>query len=208
MTDASNFVTTAAPDLISVGTQSTVERASSLGLTWNLRPATVVAIIDGPNGNVTATFDADTQPVTCFNIGGESVYIGMRVMGLQIPPAANYILGPLAPYEDWKQVTLLNGWTNHPSGVRMQYRRVFSPANSLQLVGLMVPGTKADGTVVFQLPLGFRPRNLIIAAVAVDVEGAGASPRFDFFANGNVACEGVSASGAVALSLLIPLDAI
>lgn len=79
-----------APQLISVGTQSMVSRAASLGLTWTLRRATVTA---STAGAMQVTYDADTAPVNCVNLTGELLSLGDRVMGMIVPPSGNFIIG-------------------------------------------------------------------------------------------------------------------
>jgi hypothetical protein len=82
---------TDAPDLISVGAQSLVERAKSLGLTWTIRLAEVMTI-----NPLTIMYDGDTQPVSADSMIGQ-VVAGMRVYGLMVPPSANFIAGAALP---------------------------------------------------------------------------------------------------------------
>lgn len=92
MTDATNFVTVEAPELISTGAQAIVERAQSLGLTWQLRPGKVT------KASITlysVLFDGDTQAVNCLNLSGQPFAIGSRCMGLMVPPSSNYIIGSI-----------------------------------------------------------------------------------------------------------------
>lgn len=82
-----------APELISVGTQAMVERSDSLGLTWGLRPATVIALA---TATVTAKYDGDTEPIAMFSLVS-GLYVGARVMAIKVPPSGNYILAFLDP---------------------------------------------------------------------------------------------------------------
>ena len=77
----------AAPDLISVGAQTMVETSRRLGLTWELRPATV-ADPDIP----TVLQDGDEVPTTAVSLIGHLVE-DQRVMIMTIPPGGNYIMG-------------------------------------------------------------------------------------------------------------------
>lgn len=79
-----------APALIGVGAQSIVDRASQLGLTWTLTPATVDA--DG----VSILYDGDSVPIGAVNLTGMSLQENDRVMGMFVPPSGNYIVGWLA----------------------------------------------------------------------------------------------------------------
>jgi hypothetical protein len=81
-----------APELISVGTQTLVDRAGSLGLIWRLTPATIDNVI----GGVTATCDGDTESIGMFSLV-PGLYVGARVMVQQVPPSGNYIVGYLDP---------------------------------------------------------------------------------------------------------------
>jgi len=83
-----------APALISVGTQALVENANRLGLTWQLRPATVTAI-SSPT-QVFANYDGDTVPIGMVNLT-EPLLVGDRVMAMAVPPSGNFIIGHSAP---------------------------------------------------------------------------------------------------------------
>lgn len=79
-----------APDLISAGIQSTVERAASLGLTWDLRPATVS---EGSSpAAVLAVYDGDTVDISMVSMIGP-LPVSTRVYVIKVPPSGNYIVG-------------------------------------------------------------------------------------------------------------------
>ena len=62
--------------------------------------------------------------------------------------------------EGWNTLTLLNSWANRGAGYpQLAYRRVASPPNSLQLVGVCAgpAGSYGGGTQIAQLPVGYRP---------------------------------------------------
>lgn len=65
----------------------------------------------------------------------------------------------------WIAPTLLNGWTNY--GINNNELAGYSIDNSgvVRLRGLLVPGTIADGTVLFNLPVGYRPKKQMSFAV-------------------------------------------
>lgn len=82
-----------APELIGIGAQSIVDRAQALGLTWQLRPVTVV----GTQPPVTAVYDGDNAVLPFVNLTGMHMATGTRAMGMVVPPAGNYIIGFLDP---------------------------------------------------------------------------------------------------------------
>lgn len=82
-----------APDLIGVGIQAMVKRATSLGLTWEIRMATVR---DGSNpAAVLAQYDKDEKIITMVSTVGP-LLTGSRVYVIEIPPAGNFIMGVFA----------------------------------------------------------------------------------------------------------------
>jgi hypothetical protein len=80
-------MTDEAPALVGVGAQSIVDRASQLGLTWTLTPATV------DDDGVSIVYDGDSVPIGAVNLTGMSLQGGDRVMGMFVPPSGNYIVG-------------------------------------------------------------------------------------------------------------------
>jgi len=81
---------TDAPELISIGAQSIVDRSKSLGLVWTRRLATVN---DGSNpASCVITFDNDTVPVTAVSMVGP-LPVDARVYVDMVPPSANFITG-------------------------------------------------------------------------------------------------------------------
>ena len=81
-----------APELIGIGAQAVVENANRLGLTWQLRPATVAEVeLDGA---IVAIYDGDTVPIGMINLNG-SLTVGSRVMAMFVPPSGNFIIGAI-----------------------------------------------------------------------------------------------------------------
>lgn len=106
--------------------------------------------------------------------------------------------------EVWHPVTFQNGWANfNVAGGQfgtVQYRRVASPAESVQLTGVAKPGTLTSGTVIFNLPLGNRPpASRRIPVYANKPTASGESPAVDVLTNGDVVVLG-SLAGAGAVS--------
>lgn len=84
---------TEAPALIGIGAQSIKERAKSLGLTWTLRPGTVVAPpVEDPAGTQ-VLYDGDSEPIDSINLTGFFLPVGARVMCAFVPPAGSYVIG-------------------------------------------------------------------------------------------------------------------
>lgn len=76
-------------NLVSTGIQALVESANRLGLTWRLRPATVVSLVEE---QVTVVMDGDTEVVTTTSLIGPAPVDG-RVMVMIVPPAGLFIVG-------------------------------------------------------------------------------------------------------------------
>lgn len=79
--------TTEAPELIGVGVQATVETAARLGLTWQLKLATVTDA-----SPLQAIYDGDTAAVGMVSVVGTHV-VDTRVYVLVVPPSGNFIIG-------------------------------------------------------------------------------------------------------------------
>lgn len=78
------------PALLGATAESIVDNAKDLGLTWTLRPATVVSDPSGPS----VIYDGDSAVVGVETLIGTAIPTD-RVMMLQIPPGGNYIIGRL-----------------------------------------------------------------------------------------------------------------
>lgn len=83
------------PAVISSLAKALITNAQDLGISWNLRPATVIGDAVGPlvNKTVNATFDGDSVPITMVNITGQPLVTGQRVYVLMIAQTGNYIFG-------------------------------------------------------------------------------------------------------------------
>jgi hypothetical protein len=81
---------TDAPELISIGAQSIVDRSKSLGLVWTRRLATVNNGTDP--ASCVITFDNDTVAVTAVSMVG-SLPTDARVYVDMVPPSGNFIVG-------------------------------------------------------------------------------------------------------------------
>lgn len=116
-----------------------------------------------------------------------------------------------ANVDAWHNFVYLNGWANSAAGqVPGRYRKVGSPANSLQIVGECAAGTKVDTTIITNLPVGYRPLNGTTIPVAANPSTAAGSttPLIQLKANGDLIIFGiVAATGTIYFSATLPLDA-
>lgn len=76
-----------APELVGVGVQTVVEEASRLGLTWQLKLATVTDA-----SPLQAIMDGDTAAIGMVSMTGTHV-VDSRVYVLVVPPSGNFIVG-------------------------------------------------------------------------------------------------------------------
>lgn len=110
--------------------------------------------------------------------------------------------------ETWHNASLLNGWTNRGVGFpKMQYRKLASPANSVQLIGEITAGTLTAGTTLFTLPANYRP-NTEIAGINVTTVGASAAnAEISVTTGGNVNIGNIAAGTTqIQINCLFPLD--
>lgn len=116
----------------------------------------------------------------------------------------------LGTEEIWHGLAYQNGWADNGStNVTGRYRMIPSPANTVQIIGTLNAGTKADNTVVANLPVPYRPAKTISFPVgmAAPLLGGGSLPMFQVFSNGDMTCVGCVNATLVWLDALIPLDA-
>lgn len=77
------------PQVLAVQLKAMMENSKRLGLTWSLRLATIAS---AENGNITATFDGDEEPIGMVSMVGP-VVSDTRMYVLIIPPSGNFIVG-------------------------------------------------------------------------------------------------------------------
>jgi hypothetical protein len=125
-------VVTEAPALISVGTQSLVDNASRLGLTWELKLGTVVAVTS--TGAATVTLDADTVPIGVVSMVG-TLTVNSRVYVMSVPPSGNFVIGQASAQETGVELFTFAGVTTATVAVSftvpfIQAPRVFTNINN------------------------------------------------------------------------------
>ena len=78
--------------LVGQGIATAAAMADRLGLTWQLRPATVASSTEA-SSTVSVLLDGDTAPIDAVSLLGGWLQVGARVMVAAVPPAANFIVG-------------------------------------------------------------------------------------------------------------------
>lgn len=82
------------PDLTTASVAALVRNANRLGLTWDLRLATVTQPPTASDPQILAVCDGDSEPLAMTPLTGAYFPTGSRVWTLRIPPSGNYIIGP------------------------------------------------------------------------------------------------------------------
>src|SRR5256885_3197274 len=100
----------------------------------------------------------------------------------------------MGTFSGWTAMTLLNSWANLGAPYSAAAFRLM-PDGTVALRGVIINGTKTDGTVVATLPVGCRPlTDKIINPVPIS-SGIAANSNFRVrAASGNIEIFGVSAS--------------
>ncbi|HCQ30141.1 MAG TPA: hypothetical protein DIU39_07635 [Flavobacteriales bacterium] len=89
--------------------------------------------------------------------------------------------------EPWQNVTLQNGWINYGTGYAApQFYK--DKEGVIHVKGLIQNGTTAPGTVLFNLPLGYRPseRRIVQTTTGGTSTPYGIASRVDILPNGDV----------------------
>lgn len=85
----------------------------------------------------------------------------------------------------WTNLTLQNGWVEYSTTFSSpQYKK--NADDIVSLKGLVKSGTVANGTVIANLPAGFRPKEKLIFSSVANSHHA----RIDVASNGNITIEG------------------
>ena len=103
-----------------------VENAKRLGLSWSLRPATVVSPSTVAASAPRVILDGDSAQVRPVSLVG-ALHPNQRVMVLVTPPSGLHVIGRIGDYQ-WKTMSLQNGWTNRTGFQGAKYRLVPYPA--------------------------------------------------------------------------------
>lgn len=164
------------------------------------------------------------QGMATLSSGQQSILdtaIGLRLHGLSEGNYANLIGGALGLYQTpdtpslgasgFKTMALVHGWANSGSGPAAQYRLVASPPNSVEIIGDIVSGTQADGTVIATLPGNYSPlNNQPFPCAFPGNTNNEPAPRFSVNPSGQLQCNGIAGMPAgqrVSFHWFISLDA-
>jgi hypothetical protein len=181
----------------------------------------------GADGRVRITYTtpdtlvAALQPTAVTDPGGNDLAAGITVTPVAGTTGTGVVAvqpgSSPANLETWHTVTggvgFQNSWTD--TTLKAQYK--MTGDNCVHIIGTMVPGTKTDGTTMFQLPAGYRPNKQVCCPIGV--QGSGGNT---FSANvpaafisvettGNVNIFGVNLGGTTSFihfNALVPLDTI
>lgn len=168
------------------------------GVGNGLRTGTVSAV--GSAGVTVNVNGSDVGPFACLDnmlpVVGDTVSVFRQDSAWLILGRASLNPSP------WFFPTLVNGWTG-----TLAVRLVRGAGLSLQISGVMTPGTKADNTTVCTLVAPYIPRTTF------DVEGSanatvagGQTPHFAVRTNGLITCAGYTASTSAGIQAVLPLD--
>ncbi len=184
--------------------------------TGTLTSAGVLTIFEGPSidGVGRAQIVLDSFNDTGLNTAEiQADVIRLNATNIKLTGIVEVFGGPISIFSDllvtgnvgdvWVKPTLVNGWTNRVGAfANFQYRKV--AGNQIQIVGEIIPGTLADGTVVTTLPVGFRPNHPQLIECRDVANGVA---RLLFSTNGEVAIfDGAGSTLVQIIPALIPLD--
>lgn len=111
---------------------------------WSVQDSPLALIIESPSDGTHASFEAKYYAATA----------SVPAYG-QTPDLVG--LNPSSgSAETWQAMTLGNGWANAGTALHAQYRRVSSPAFSVEIIGEINGGAATNGKF-YQLPSGYRP---------------------------------------------------
>lgn len=134
-----------------------VENAKRLGLSWSLRPATVLSSSEVSATAPRVILDGDSTQIRPVSLIG-ALHPQQRVMVMITPPSGLHVVGRIGDY-GWKTLTLLNGWVNRPGYQGPKYRLVPYPENHVEIVLNLISGSRGPGMLIGYMPDGYRPIN-------------------------------------------------
>jgi hypothetical protein len=99
--------------------------------------------------------------------------------------------------EVWHALTLLVGWTSDPTGLGAAYR--ITADGWVVLRGMILSGTRTDGTIFATLPATYRPGGTSRQAAACT--GANVFGLVQITSDGNLRCAGITGAGITGMDL-------
>lgn len=183
-----------------------IENAKRLGMSWSLRPATVVS-----SSAVAATaprviVDGDTAQVRPISLVGP-LHPNQRVMVMTTPPSGLHVIGRIGDF-GWKDMSLQNGWVVRPGYQGAKYRLMEYPSNHVEIVANLVFGSVVNGVLICTLPVGYRPVSVARISMGGGTAGGGAlSGSCEISPNGEVRMwDYTSGSWCQGINGTFPLD--
>lgn len=175
--------------------------------------------LDQQAGILLYTTDHDCYVISAENNASDQLRITL-VNDLTLTVAGSYLIenGALYTYQpnnpgfvdNWNTLVLSGGWTNFGGGfATAAYRKVASPPASLQVKGVCNTNAGfANGTVIANLPVGYRPLEQIrVGVTSANPVAGGRSPSLDIQTNGNIFILGLAAvATTVEFNFVIPLN--
>jgi hypothetical protein len=99
-------------------------------------------------------------------------------------------LKPLGTKPVWQLAALQNGWVNYGGGYAPAEYSI-DALNVVRLRGLIKSGTTTSGTVLLNVPAGFRPPYSLDLMAFSDNAGTTTTVGMDMLVNGNLTIRGV-----------------
>lgn len=211
--DLFQIVTEGGANLFKVSSTGAVTSATSITATTSLNSATLAATGNATVGGtlgVTGLVTASAGLTATGNVTASAALNGATaaITGAATTGAA----GITVAAETWHALTLQNSWTNFGGGfVTAQYRKVPSPATTVEVVGIITGGTATAATTIGNLPAGYRPtstiRELIYAFGSGALNVVDETPAVNIDTSGNIKIIGTAGSTILGFHFFVPLDA-
>ena len=115
-----------------------------------------------------------------------------------------------ASFETWHALVLQNGWANFGGAfVTANYRKIASPPRACEIVGVISGGTNAAGTVIGNVPVGYRPltqQRALTYAFGAGMNISTETPAIDIKTNGDIALVGTVNAAILSLRAIYNTD--
>jgi hypothetical protein len=198
----SSLIGPANPNVRSVIKQDTASFSTYIGASANVSGTPVIGgqlnVYD--NGVSLAYVDSNNASVDTFTVSGNIAYqhdIGTGNFGgflYETNPIPTVDYFTQTGWGAFNAVAFQNGWSNL-GGNWTQAQYMMDCEGRVELRGVILGGTKTDGTVIFTLPIPFRPAKDEILPIAMVSPGAGPNVNVRVFsATGQVQIFGMAAS--------------
>lgn len=211
--DLLQVLTEAGSGLFTVTQQGNVSNAGSISAGTGVSAGTSVTATTSLNGATAAVSGNAT-------VGGTLGVTGTLTASGAVNAASAAVTGAVTTgsagvtvaAETWHALTLAASWANFGSGfVTAQYRKVPSPANSVEIIGVIGGGTATANTTIATLPAGYRPTNTIREKIYAFGPGTlnvtDETPAVNIDSSGNIKIIGSAGATIVSFHFTIPLDA-